>query len=69
MYTRTNYPSKKAFKEDFKAGKKIYTYQPGGMFPAKTDGRVSLEGPHFPKPHKWYASVLLEDGVVVKILS
>jgi hypothetical protein len=30
-------------------------------------GTVYLEGPHYPKPHTWYAQAVLKDGVVVII--
>lgn len=40
-------------------------YQPGlGSVPH--NGTGSVEGPHFPKPHRWYASVQIKDGVIVK---
>jgi hypothetical protein len=68
MYTVTNYPSKKAFRADFAAGKQIEVFQPGGFFAAKTDGEVSIEGPHYPKPHTWYARVRIVGGVIVKVL-
>ena len=67
-YTDKDYTSKKALREDFNTGKRIHCYQPGGMFPLST-GRSTIEGPHYPKPHKWYASVLIdENGYVTKIL-
>ena len=31
------------------------------------DGRVYLEGPHYPKPHRWYAQAELHDGCLVKV--
>ena len=65
MYTVTNYPSKAALKRAVAAGEAVDTFQPGGFFPAKTDGRISLEGPHYPKPHTWYAQAVIVDGVVV----
>jgi len=34
-----------------------------------TDGTAFLEGPHYPKPHTWYAKVQLRNSVVVKVLS
>lgn len=34
-----------------------------------TDGIAFLEGPHYPRPHTWYAKVQVKDGVVVKVLS
>lgn len=66
MYTLTNYRTKKALKDDVAAGKVVGTFQPG-PFPAKTNGEVTLEGPHYPKPHRWYASATLRDGIVIKV--
>jgi hypothetical protein len=37
------------------------------MFPAKQNGTESIEGPHYPKPHTWYAQVEVVDGKVVKV--
>lgn len=69
MYTDINFKTKKAMKEAFAAGKQLTVYQPGGMFPSKTDGRVTIEGPHYPQAHSWYASVEIKDGVITKIIS
>lgn len=66
MYTDINFKTKKALKEAVESGKEVSTYQPGGMFPAKRDGNISLEGPHYPEAHKWYASAVVKDGIVVK---
>jgi len=68
MHTEKNYRTKKALKEDFKLGKVIRTYQPGGMFEGQHNGRVCIEGPHYPEPHKWYCSVVIENDVVTKII-
>jgi hypothetical protein len=67
MYTDINFKTKKALREAVAAGREVFTHQPGGMFPAKTDGWVALEGPHYPEPHRWYAQAKLEDGKVVKV--
>ena len=67
MYTDKNYPSKKALVEDFKAGVKISTFQPGGLFPAQRDGDAVIELPHYPEPHRAYVGVVLKDGIIVKI--
>jgi hypothetical protein len=64
-YTVTNFPSKKALKEAVAAGKRVDVYQPGPFGPNVADGSVALEGPHYPKPHRWYASAMVKDGVVV----
>ena len=68
MYTQQNFPTKKAFKEAVASGRQITVYQPGpfgGNEPA--NGTVCIEGPHFPEPHRWYATATLKDGVVVKV--
>ena len=67
MYTEINFKSKKALKEAVKAGEQISTFQPGGMFPAQTNGTVCLEGPHYPKPHSWYATAIIKDGIIQSV--
>lgn len=64
-YVDPNYKTKKDFIAAVKAGVKHYPYNPSGMFPDKTDGSISIEGPHYPKPHKWYSSCVVKDGVIV----
>ncbi len=66
-YTDTNFPTKKALKEALAAGKEIRVYNPSGMFPTKDNGIEYLEGPHYPKPHTWYAQATMENGLVVKV--
>ena len=68
MYTSVNFKSKKALKEAVAAGKKIGIYSPG-PFPAPVNGKSTVEGPHYPEPHKWYAVVEVEAGRVVKVAS
>lgn len=65
MYVDPNYTSKKAFLEAIKAGVKHRPYNPSGMFPAPENGTTTVEGPHYPKPHKWYSAVTVKDGVIV----
>lgn len=43
------------------------TYNPSGMFPVPANGSDVVEGPHYPKPHRWYAAVIVRDGIVVKV--
>ncbi len=64
-YVDPNYRSKKAFIEAIKAGKKHRTYNPSGVFPTIQNGSDTVEGPHYPEPHKWYAVVVVKDGIVV----
>lgn len=68
MYVDPNFKTKKALKEAVAKGERVEVFSPG-PFPAKTDGEESVEGPHFPKPHTWYARVKVENGTVVKVLS
>lgn len=65
MYTDTNYKTKKALKEDLASGKVIHCHQPGNLHEAVTEGKAYLEGPHYPQPHKWYASCTLKAGCIV----
>ena len=67
MYTETNYKTKKALREAVAAGRKVHVYQPGGFFTGKTDGTVTLEGPHYPAAHTWYATAEIAGGVIVKV--
>jgi hypothetical protein len=67
-YVDPNFKTKKALKEAVAAGKLVSVYSPG-PFGVKQDGRVGVEGPHFPEPHKWYANVEVKEGYVVKVLS
>lgn len=66
MYVSPNFKTKKALKEAIAAGKEVRVFSPG-PFPAPTDGRCSLEGPHYPEPHKWYASAVIEGGLVKSV--
>ena len=56
-YTRKNYRTKKAVREAVAAGERVEVYQAGGIFPLTpySGNRVTLEGPHYPEPHRWYA--------------
>ena len=67
MYTETNFKTKKAFQQSVKDGDQHMTYNPSGMFPTTQNGRDTIEGPHYPQPHTWYATVTVEDGCVVKV--
>ena len=64
-YVDPNYPTKKAFVEAVKAGTVHTTYNPSGLFPTPQNGKDVVEGPHYPKPHKWYAAVVVQAGKVV----
>lgn len=72
MYTSRNFKTKKELKQALEKGENITVYQPNDMFgnpAAKPDysGRVTLEGPHYPEPHRWYATGVVEKGRLVKV--
>jgi len=72
MYSTIDFRTKKGLKEAVARGEKVTICQPGGLFnPLETSphytGRAYLEGPHYPKPHTWYAQVELQDGIIVKV--
>ena len=66
-YTIPAFPTKKALKEAVSAGARVEIYQPGGLFPATTNGDAVIEGPEFPKPHRWYAQVKVVNGLVTAV--
>jgi len=44
----------------------VRAFQPGyGEVP--TNGRVSIEGPHYPKPHTWWGTATIVDGIVTEV--
>lgn len=66
MYVSPNFKTKKALKEAVAAGQRVEAFSPG-PFPCPTDGRITVEGPHYPKPHSWYAECEVKGGLVVKV--
>ena len=66
MYATTNYKTKKALREAVAGGAVVRIYSPG-MGTPKNNGSESLEGPHFPASHTWYAQVEMRDGIIVKV--
>lgn len=65
-YVSPNYKTKKALKEALAAGKPVSVYQPG-LGDVPRDGSITLEGPHYPEPHKWYATGTMKDGKLVLV--
>jgi hypothetical protein len=67
-YVHPNYRTKKALKDAVASGIRPEVFSPG-PFGCKSDGIEYLEGPHYPEPHRWYAKVQVQNGVVVKVIS
>ena len=66
MYVSPNFKTKKALKEAVAAGKVVRVFSPG-PFPCNQNGTEAIEGPHYPEPHRWYATVTVEGGVVKSV--
>ena len=65
-YVSPNYPTKKALREALASGKSITVFAPGlGSVPV--NGTVHIEGPHYPKPHTWYAEGTMRDGKLIAV--
>lgn len=70
MYVSPNFKTKKQLKEALASGRNVDVYQPNGdLFNVQVpeNGRVTLEGPHYPEPHRWYATGIMEGGKLVKV--
>lgn len=69
MYVMPNFKTKKALREAVQAGKRVVVFAPGLGSPSVPHDTV--EGPHYPEPHRWYARVeTVRDGgevVVTKV--
>jgi len=68
-YVDPNYKTKKELKAAVEAGKLLAPYNPSGMFPEKQNGETTIEGPHYPEAHRWYARVEVKDGYITKVIS
>lgn len=65
VYANINFQTKKALKEAVAAGKPIGVHQVGPFAAGcPQNGRATVEGPWYPQPHKWYATVELVDGLI-----
>lgn len=66
-YCTVNFKTKKELKEAIKSGMEVEVFSPG-PFGCKTEGIETVEGPHYPKPHTWYARVEVNKGLITKVL-
>jgi hypothetical protein len=65
-YVHPNFKTKKALKEALAAGREVTVFQPGlGTVPH--NGKVTLEGPHYPAAHTWYGTATIVDGRLTKV--
>jgi len=67
-YTNKNFKTKKSIKKSLEEKEIIRCHNPGiGPDLSNFTGKIFLEGPHYPEPHRWYAEAWLENGILVKI--
>jgi hypothetical protein len=67
MYVEPNFKTLKALRDAVASGKPVRVFSVLFTGPQQ-DGQVSVEGPHSPEPHKWYARVEVKAGQVVRVL-
>ena len=66
MYSDINFKTKKALKEAVASGQKIGVYSPGLGTPP-INGQCAVESAWYPKPHTWYATVTLRNGIIMRV--
>ena len=63
-----NPKTKKELKEAIASGKQLKVLNTYTQSAESGKGKFSVEGPRYPKPHTWYASVETNDqGFIVKV--
>lgn len=67
MYTQRNFKTKAELKRALAAGEQLGVYNPGLGGEPPRDGKVYLEGPHYPAAHTWYAEAWLKDDFIVRV--
>lgn len=65
-YTDHNFKTKKEFKGFVDNGERVSLFNPGLGTPP-LNGKAFVSGPHAPKPHTWYAEVMVKDGYVISV--
>lgn len=67
-YAYPNFKTKRQLMDAVKAKRPITVAENTPWGPRSvTDGAVTLEGPHYPEPHKWYAQGVVQGGLLVKV--
>jgi len=67
MYVSPNFKTKKELKEAVNTGKEVTIFDPGPFNTKADNGIFAVEGPHYPEPHRWYAKVYVQRGIVVSV--
>lgn len=70
----TNYATlecmtKKALKDAINGGAVIGVERQSIFDPGMVqEGEVAICGPHYPKPHKWYGTATVKNGMIVRLV-
>lgn len=67
MYFVTNYASKAAARRAIAAGDEVRIKSMSQFEEAPLNGSASVEGPHYPKPHTFYGTATVVNGLVTSI--
>ena len=67
IYASVNFKTKKAFKQAVEVDGDVVTLRSPGLGEPAEHGTEAVCGPWFPKPHRWYASVEVVNGIVTKV--
>ena len=72
MYADKDYATKSELRRAVQEGNLTSQdfYQPNGDLYGVTvpqTGKIDVEGPHYPKLHRWYAEVWFENGKAVRV--
>jgi len=67
-YTERNFKTKKEMKAAVANGEEVKVLQPGFFRAPICDGEISIEGPHYPEPHRWYARVRIKNEKITKVI-
>lgn len=68
MYVSSNPRTKKELREAVQRGEDLTVFAPGLGTPV-ANGIETVEGPHYPEPHRWYARVQMTHGIITKVVS
>lgn len=68
-YATVNTKTKKELKERIAKGEKIRVRNltPFGETLVEGDANVTLSGPHYPEPHKWYGEATVKGGYLTAV--
>jgi len=68
MYTDKDFKTKKALKEAVAKKEQVTFHQPGPFGGSEPrNGKIALEGPHYPAAHTWYATAEVKEGIIISV--